>query len=153
MIRLGMAGEVLMGGAEDVAQADKMKERNRKDINRCISILFNRLLKLFERGHPGDRVDEICKRIALLTKGADSRANRVLACRAARDIRVGSMKGEVGLVQFTQQVSIFPEELPAFLHVGFGSIYFIFQEHLIDCDARLVHFGAEVKRWRVLELA
>jgi len=36
MITLGIAGEVLIGGAEDVAQADKMKKKGKKDKNRCI---------------------------------------------------------------------------------------------------------------------
>jgi len=36
MITLGIAGEVLIGGAEDVEQADKMIKRGRKAKNRCI---------------------------------------------------------------------------------------------------------------------
>jgi len=36
MMRLGMAGDVLIGGADDGEQAERRKERNRKEKSLCI---------------------------------------------------------------------------------------------------------------------
>jgi hypothetical protein len=36
MIRLGMAGDVLIGGADDEEQAERIKERKRKERSLCI---------------------------------------------------------------------------------------------------------------------
>ena len=108
-------------------------------------------LKLIEGCHPGDGVDEICQRVALLAQGTDGGSDRVFACRAARDIRVGAVECKIGLIKFTEEISVLPEHLPALFHVGFGFVDLSFGEHFVRSDARLVHLGAEIERGWVVE--
>ena len=82
--------------------------------------LLNGLLQLFEGGHPCDGVDEVSKRVTLFSQGTHRRPNGIFSCRAAGRIGVCSMERKVGLIQFAQQIPIFPEELPTLFHVGFG---------------------------------
>lgn len=126
----GVADAVVIGVAGDGEQAvrkmrSKEKEESLRMLNRKIMLwaiycaqLFDSLLQLFEGSHPRDGVDEICQGGASLSQGADRRPDRIFSRRAARRICVGSMKRKVGLIQFAEQVSIFPEELPALLHIS-----------------------------------
>ena len=43
-------------------------------------------------------IDEIGKRFALGTQGADRRSDRILTCRAARDVCICAVECEIGLI-------------------------------------------------------
>src|SRR5262245_21651946 len=95
----------------------------------CVTHLsLNRLLELLEGSHPCNRVDEICERGTLCAQSAHSRADRIFPGCATWNISICAMKGEVGLVQFSNQVSIIPEDLSAFFHIRFCFINFALSE-------------------------
>src|SRR5829696_8053320 len=80
------------------------------------SLLLDRFLELVEGCHPGDRVDEIDKRVTLFAQGTHGRTHGVFPSRAARYICIRAVEGKVSLVQFAEQVAIVPKDLSALLH-------------------------------------
>ena len=84
----------------------------------------------------------------MFAQRTDGRTDRILARRAAGDIRVRAMKGKVSLIELTDQLPVLQEEMPAFLHICLCFFDLVLLKQLVRRDARLVHFGAEIEgRW------
>jgi len=75
------------------------------------------------------------QRGALGAQLAHHRADRVLARRSARNVRVGTIDGEVSLVELADGVAVIPEELAALLHVSLGLFDLTLGQQLVHVDA------------------
>ena len=75
-------------------------------------------------------------------RSAHCRADRVFASRAAGNIRIGPVEGEVSLVEFADGVAVLPEELAALFHIGLGLGDLALGEQLVHVDAGGVHLGS-----------